>query len=454
MAGGDSLAAPAAPCAGAGAGAAGLRQWYVLGVLSLVYALNIADRYVITTVMESIRIDLHLTDTSVAVLTGVALALFYVSIGIPISALADRYSRRNIIAAALVIWSALTVLTGLSQNFVQMLLARIGVGIGESGGTPPSTSMLADCFRARQRTVALTIWTLGASLGAWLGADVAGRVADSFGWRTAFLAMGVPGVVMGILIFLTVREPVRGAMDADEGADAAAQAAIKRAERSVPLLVALKTILSQPATLHLMMGGAVTALWGWGLMWWTPTYLQRAYHLTAGQAGAILGPMHLIAGSAATIGTGIMMATPAMADPKRVLWLMGGVVAVVTVPSFLVYWTTDLAVAKLCLWMLVPAMYFYIGPSFALINNVVPAQMRATASAVTVLMANIANLVIAPQFVGFVSDHVSAHGQGDAASLRFALLLLAPTGFWAAWHYLAATGKIEAEAKRLAEAEF
>lgn len=444
-------AAPSDGFAGAGLGAVGVRHWYVLALLSLVYALNIADRYVITTVMESIRLDLHLTDSAVALLTGVALAIFYVSIGIPISALADRYSRRNIIAAALVIWSALTVFTGLSRTFTQMLLARVGVGIGESGGTPPSTSMLADCFRARQRTIAMTIWTLGASLGAWLGADVAGRVADSFGWRAAFLAMGVPGLVLGIVIFVTVREPVRGAMDGDERRGTTA--AVRRAERKVPLARTLKVILSQPATMHLMMGGAVTALWGWGLMWWTPTFLQRAYHLTAGQAGAILGPMHLIAGSAATIGTGMLMATGPMANPRRVLWMMAITVAVMTVPSFFVYWTRDLATAKLCLWIFIPAMYFYIGPSFGLLNNVVPPQMRATASAVTLLMANIANLVIAPQFVGFVSDHVAGQGGADANSLRFALLLLAPTGLWAAYHYWAAISRIEAEAERLAGTE-
>jgi MFS family permease len=438
--------------AGSALGEASARQWYVLLVLSLVYALNIADRYVITTVMESIRLDLHLTDSAVALLTGVALALFYVSAGIPISALADRYSRRNIIAAALVIWSALTVFTGLSRTFGQMMVARIGVGIGESGGTPPSTSMLADYFKPRHRTMALTIWALGASLGAWLGADVAGRVADAYGWRTAFLAMGVPGVVMGIVIFTTVREPRRGVMD---GGDAVSERlAVERAATKVPMMVALRVIASQPATLHLMMGGAVTALWGWGLMWWTPTYLQRAYHMTAGEAGAMLGPMHLIAGSLSTIGTCLLMATPAMADPKRVLRLMAIVVAVVTVPSFFIFWTHDLGITRLCLWLLVPAMYFYIGPSYGLINNTIPPQIRAMAAAVTLLVANIANLVIAPQFVGFVSDHVAGPGGADAASLRFALLLLAPTGFWAAYHFWAATKKIDQEIARVRDAVF
>lgn len=452
MAHGIGISAGEGELAGPGLGETSPRQWYVLAVLSLVYALNIADRYVVSTVLEQIRLDLHLTDSAVTLLTGTALAIFYVSAGVPISVLADRFSRRNIIAAALVIWSALTVFTGMSRTFAQMMAARIGVGVGESGGTPPSTSMLADVFAPRQRNFALTFWALGASLGAWLGADIAGRVADAYGWRTAFLAMGVPGVVMGVLIFLTVREPLRGGLDGESAA--AARRAVARAEVKVPVLRALRSIIAQRGTMHLMMGGAVTALWGWGLMWWTPTFLQRAYHLTPGQAGAMLGPMHLIAGSLATIGTALLMAHPVMADPKRVLRLMALVVAVITVPSFLVFYTRDLAVARTCLWIMVPAMYFYIGPSYGLINNAVPPQMRAMASAVTLLMANIANLVIAPQFVALVSDWVAGSRGADAESLRFALLLLAPTGLWAAWHYWAATGCIEHEVARLREGDF
>ena len=438
--------------AGSGIGEMTGRQWYVLIVLSLVYAINIADRYVISTVAESIKHDLHVTDATLGWLTGPALAIFYVSAGIPISALADRFSRRNIISAALVIWSALTVFTGLSRSFWQMFMTRIGVGIGESGGTPPSTSMLADWFRPHQRTFALTGWALGASLGAWIGEDLAGRIADAYSWHVAFYAMGVPGLVMGILIFTTIREPVRGAMD---GIDAAAtHAAVQKAKVKVPIIPALRTIMSQPATIHLMMGGAVVALWGWGLMWWTPMYLQRAYHLTTGQAGEILGPMNLVAGSLATIGTGLLMATRWMTDPKRVLWLMAIVVALVTIPSFFIYWTDNLALAKIGLWILVPALYFYIGPSYGLLNNVVPPQLRAMTAAVTLFVANVANLVIAPLFVGYVSTFVAGPQGEDAASLRFALLLLAPTGFWAAYHFWAVTKKIDEEVARVRNAEF
>jgi predicted MFS family arabinose efflux permease len=413
-------------------------RWYLVGILGVVYAVNIADRYVVSTVMESIRLDLHLTDSGIAVLTGVSLALFYVTIGLPISAWADRSNRRNIIAGALVLWSFMTLCCGLAQTFWQMLAARIGVGVGEAGGTPPSTSMLADVFPPKERPMALTFYTLGAPVGAWLGASIAGRLADAFGWRAAFYGLGVPGVLLGLAIFLTVREPRRGAMERAE-ADTSPK---------VGFVEAIKFIVHQRSAMHLMMAGAVTALWGWGLMWWTPTFLMRTYGLSAGKAGALLGPMHLVAGSLATILTARLMALKTMREPKSILWLMAVVVGVTTIPSFIAFFTHDLSVATVCLWIFVPAIYFYIGPSLGLLQNVIPSQMRATATAVTLLMANIANLVLAPQLVGLVSDLSGGPSGSNASSLRFALLLLAPTGLWAAYHYWAAIRNFRADEAR------
>ena len=420
-------------------------RWYVVAVLALIYAVNIADRYVVSTVMESIRLDLHLTDSGIAVLTGVSLALFYVTLGIPISLLADRANRRNIIGAALVVWSLMTACCGFAQSFWQMLVARIGVGIGEAGGTPPSTSMMADLFPPRERPMALTFYTLGAPVGAWLGAQCAGQLADAYGWRAAFYGLGLPGLLLGLLVFLTVREPRRGRMEAASGARRAKDAA---PAAKVSIGETFRFIFRQRAAMHLMMAGAVTALWGWGLMWWTPTFLMRAYGLTAGKAGALLGPMHLVAGGVATILTGRIMAMRAMASPRRILWLMTIVVGLTTIPSFIAFYTHDLRVATICLWVFVPAMYFYIGPSFGLLQNVVPSHMRATATAVTLLMANVANLVLAPQLVGLVSDWSGGATGSNASSLRFALLLLAPTGFWAAYHYWAAIRDFRADEAR------
>jgi MFS family permease len=163
-------------------------RWYVLIVMCLVYAVSIADRYVVSTVLEPIRLDLHLSDGGVGFLTGVPLGLFYVSFGIPMSWLADRKNRRNILAVSLIVWSGFTALCGLSRSYLQFLAGRIGVGIGETGGTPPANSIIADFFPADRRPMALGVFALGAPIGAWLGADMAGAVGGPHSWRSAYPA--------------------------------------------------------------------------------------------------------------------------------------------------------------------------------------------------------------------------------------------------------------------------
>lgn len=413
-------------------------RYYVLAITCLAYALNIADRYVVTTVMEPMRLDLKLSDSGIAFLTGIPLAVFYVSLGLPLSWLADRANRRNILAASLVIWSGMTALCGLSQTYLQFLLARIGVGIGEAGGTPPSNSILADHFPADRRAMAMTIFALGAPLGAWMGADMAGFVASHYGWRAAFLALGAPGVVLGVVVFLTVREPARGRLDPVAGV----------APKREGFLRAMAFLWSQKACVHVIMGGGICALWGWGLIWFAPTFLQRAYQLDVGQAGGLLGPIHLVTGTVATVVTAWLLSRPAFADPRRICWLLAAGVALATVPSFIAFQTHDLGVARLMFWLFIPALYFYVGPAMALVQNLAPAGMRATFISVSVLVANVLNLIVAPQAVGLLSDHFGGAEGPDAESLRLALLILAPTGFWAAFHFWAATRTLVADQAR------
>ncbi len=411
-------------------------RWYVLAVLTGAYALNIADRFSISTLIEPIRQELKLSDGGVAALTGVALGFFYVTIGIPIAALADRANRRNILAWALAIWSAMTVACGLARNALQLVLARFGVGVGEAGGTPPSTSMLADRFPPAQRPMALTVYALGACLGAWLGTSVAGAAAERGGWRAAFLVLGAPGLVLALIVWLTVREPERGALDTRA-----------RAGRS-GFADTLRFIRTQRSALHLLIGAAVATLWSWGLMWWTPAFLERSHHLSVGQAGALLGPMHLIAGTASTLVAFWLVGRPAAADPRYVVRLLAAVVALCTVPSLLAYAVGTRSAATVALWLFVPGVYFYIGPILGLLQNVVPANMRATACALLLFLANVGNLLIAPQLIGWLSDAFrNSYGAG-AQSLRWALLLLAPTGFWAAWHLWTAGRTIRADVAR------
>ena len=413
-----------------------LERWYVLLMMCAIYAVNIADRYVVSTVLEPIRLELRLTDAGVAFLTGVPLALFYVTFGLPISWLADRFNRRNILAAALILWSMFTVSCGLSRTYLQLLLARIGVGVGEAGGLPPSSSIVSDCFPADRRPMAFSVLALGAPIGAWLGADMAGAVAHAYGWRAAFLALGVPGVAMGILAYLTIREPTRGRLDA------------ARADTRSSLLGAVRYLWRQRAAFHVLMGCGVCSLWGWGLIWWTPAFLMRTYHLDVGEAGAVTGPIHLIGGMAATAGTAWLLSRPYMTAPRRVLWLLGAGVGFATVPSFIAYWTHTLWISKLMLWLYIPAIYFFIGPCMGLLQNLAPAHLRSMFIALSLVVGNVLNLIVAPQAVGLASDFF-AHGRPtDAASLRLALLFLAPTGFWAVGHFYLASSTVLADLRR------
>lgn len=409
---------------------AALERWYVLVVLCLVYALNIAARYVVTTVFEPIRLELHLTDTGAAFLTGIPLALFYVSCGIPIAWLADRSNRRNIVAIALILWSGFTALCGIAQNYWQFLFSRIGAGVGEAGATPPSTAIISDCFPTARRPMALSVFALGAPIGAWLAADVAGAVAEAHGWRGAFLALGVPGVLLGLLVFITIREPARGRLDAALGTGTAS------------FSTAFAFLWRQRAAFHVIMASGVCSLWGWGLVWWTPTFLLRTYGLNVAQAGAITGHIHLIGGIAATAGAAWLMGRPTMVDPKRVLRVLGWVTGVATIPSIIAYWTGSLSLARLMFWCYIPAIYFFIGPCMALVLNLAPSIMRSTFTAWSVLVGNVFNLIVAPQAVGMLSDWFAGTQGADAASLRWALLLLAPTGFWATWHFVLAARSV------------
>ena len=414
----------------------GLR-WYVLIITMLVYTINIADRYVMSTVLEPIRLELQLTDSGIAFLTGVSLALFYVTMGIPLSWVADRYNRKNLLAASIAAWSVMTTLCGLSKGYTQLLLARIGVGIGEAGGTPACNAIIGDYFPANRRPMAMTIFALGAPIGAWLGADMAGAVSHAYGWRAAFLVLGVPGVILALIVYLTVKEPKRGRLDAVSDTVAAPS-----------LMDSLRFIRIQKSAFHVIMGSGLSALWGWGLMWFTPTFIQRTYGVNEGVAGGIVGPIHLVMGIGASLWTAWLLSRPSFTDPRRIVYLLAAVTGLATIPSIIAYYTHSLPLATAMWWIFIPAIYFYIGPAFALGQNLAPPKMRAMFTAIALLVANVFNLIVAPQAVGLMSDYFARPGGADAASLRTALLILAPTGFWAAYHYWAAAKTIVEDQKR------
>jgi MFS family permease len=404
------------------------RRWYVLLVLTLVYALSIADRFVMSTLIEPIKTDLGLSDSSIGFLTGSSLAFFYVTAGLPLATLADRANRRTMIALALGAWSVMTTLCGFAQNYWQLLLARVGVGVGEAGGTPPSASLLSDYFTSRRRALALSVYSVGASLGSMMGSS-AGYASDAWGWRAAFYVLGVPGVLVALLVAVTIREPERGRLDAAPVPTAPTPAAPTRAS----LKDTLRFARVQPALLHTWLGATVYTLWSWGLMWWTPSFLVRSHHMSLGDAGGALSLMHGIGGTAVLLITMLLMGPLGKRDPRLVPWFVAASIVIGTVPSIFAYSVTSSHTALVMLWIFIPLSYAPFGPTFALLQNLVPASMRAQAVAVMLFCANIANLVIAPQAVGFASDLLRPlYG---AESLRHVLVPMAFVGFWAAWHY-------------------
>ena len=412
------------------------RCWFVLLLMCLVYTLSITDRYMITQVLEPIRRELKLSDSGVGLLTGPTLAFFYVILGFPISWLIDRSNRRNIISVSIIAWSAMTLCTGLSRTSWQLVLSRIGIGVGEAGGTPGANSIISDYFVAARRPMALTVFSLGAPIGAYFASDTTGAIADLHGWRAPFLWLGVPGLLVGSLIYFTVREPRRGNLDA------------RITEHSPSFTDALRYLWKQRSAVHLITASALTALWGWGLMYWTPTFLNQSYGLSAGQAGAITGKIHLFGGGAATVFTGWLLTRPSMADPRRIVRLMGWWIGAATAVSLVIYTTHSLALVRLLFWFFIPSIYFYIGPCFGVLLNLAEPRMRAVFCAATLFAANFLNLIVAPVGVGSLSDWLGPGHVENSESLRVAMLCLVPTGFWATFHYFWSVRDIVADQER------
>jgi predicted MFS family arabinose efflux permease len=412
------------------------RRWYVLILMCLVYTLSITDRYMITQVLEPIRLELHLSDAGVGWLTGVSFALFYLFLGFPISWLIDRGNRRNIIAVSIAVWSVMTACTGLSRSYWQLLASRIGIGVGEAGGTPGANSIISDYFAASRRPMALTVFSLGAPIGAYFASDTTGAIADLHGWRAPFLWLGAPGVIVGLLIYSSVKEPRRGKLDA------------VLVDKKPSLLDAMRYLWSQRAAVHVMIASALTALWGWGLMYRTPTFLMRSYGLSPGEAGAITGPIHLYGGMAATIFTSWLLTRPSMADPRRIVRLMGWWIGLATLLSFVIYATHSLPLTRALFWLFIPSIYFYIGPCFGLLLNLAEPRMRAVFCATTLFVANLGNLIIAPVGVGMLSDWFAPGHIANAESLRLAQLCLVPAGLWATFHYFWSARRIVQDQER------
>ena len=395
-----------------------------LTLLTVTYFFSYMDRQILAILLEDIKADLLLSDTQLGLLSGLAFALFYATLGVPVAALADRSNRRNIISIALTLWSGMTALCGLAQNFTHLLLARIGVGVGEAGSSPPSHSMIADLYPAEKRALALSIYSLGVTLGAAAGQIFGGNLTYFFDWRTAFIAVGVPGIILAIVVRLFATEPPR---IAEPG-----HAAL---EGQPSIREGFASIFSNPAARWLVAGVTLTSLIGYALTGWTPPYLIRSFGLNTLQIGNIVAPLLAVAGVASGLGSGWIANRLAQRYGMQAQPLMIATLKAIALPFLILFYVFEDAVwAVGAYFVAVLFQSCYLGPTFSMLQTLAPMKMRAVWAAITLLVINLIGLGLGPTLIGVLSD-LYAPRFGEE-SLRYALLtvgLLTPVAIWFYW---------------------
>lgn len=406
---------------------------YALVVLTLAYTSSYLDRTIVGAVAEHIKLDLGLSDTQLGLLTGFAFAVFYATLGIPLAVLSDRMNRRNIVAGAVTVWSVMTVFCGMATNYTQLLLARIGVGIGEAGSSPQSHSMIADMYAPNERSRALGFYALGVYLGGMLGFLIGAPVAEIWGWRAAFFIVGFPGLLIAALIYFTVREPQRGLSD---GTAASARKLQTFGEATVSLWAAFAFIWKSKACRHVVIGLTLTSFVGYGGVMWAAPFLKRTHGISGLELGLILGPIVGMLGGAGALLGGYLADRLSRTDARWNAWVIA-VAKFAAAPLILMFYLTD--DFNLALAFYLPASVlgaFYLGPSFAIVQSTAPLEMRATVSAIMLFVLNFIALGFGPLMVGIASDALNPTFGTD--SLRYALMLTSLINIWAAAHYVLA----------------
>lgn len=412
---------------------------YTLGVLVVVYTFNFIDRQILSILIEPIKTDLGISDFGMGLLSGTAFAIFYATLGMPLALVADRWNRRNLIGLSLAVWSGMTALSGLAMNFWQLAVARIGVGIGEAGCSPSAHSMLADLYPAKERATALGIYSLGIPIGIMFGMFAGGAIADAFGWRWAFFIVGVPGLLLSVVVFLTVKEPPRGHADGHTETGSS--------EKNPTILEVARYLSTRRSFLHLATGGGLTAFVGYGLVTWAPTFFVRSYEMSLTEAGFWLGLVLGIPGGLGIVAGGWLSDRFGARDTRWYLWVVT-VALLVGVPcsaaAFLVetWWLSLLLLS-------VPIMLgnFYQGTTFAQVQGLAPVRMRAVAAAVLLFVLNFIGFVFGPPAVGLLSDMLAGSFNDDG--LRYSLLAWGFVNLWAAYHFWRAGTYLEGDLARV-----
>jgi len=409
-------------------------KWYVLGVLTSVYASSHVDRQIMGILLEPIKLELDASDTQMGFLIGLTFAIFYATLGMPIAMLADRKNRRNIIAIATTVWSVMTVLCGTAQTFVQLALARVGVGTGEAGSSPPSHSIISDLFPPETRGTAMGVLALGVNIGVLIAYLVGGWMSENFGWRITFVAVGLPGLGIAALVYFTTQEPRRGASElAPRPID----------DPAPPFGQVARHMWRVKSIRHLVAGTSVAAFVGYGFVLWMPSFFVRSHGLSPTEVGLTLALMTGVVGGLGTFTAGRLADYLAERDVRWRTWVVA-LAKAGYVPFLAAFFLIDDLTTALLVYV-IPAFFggFYLAPTFALIQSLVSLRMRALAASITLFVLNIIGMGFGPQIVGILSD-VFAPAYGKE-SLRMALLALCFINLWCALHYYLAGRTLKAD---------
>ncbi len=427
-----------ATAAASGTGVQSVRL--TLWILLTVYVFNFIDRQIVNILAEPIARDLDLSDTQIGLMTGLAFALFYTVLGIPIARFADRptTSRPRLIAVALALWSAMTALCGLAQNFWQLLLARIGVGVGEAGCTPPAHSLISDIVPPEKRASALAFYSLGIPVGSLLGMVIGGLLADYLGWREAFVVVGLPGVVLALVVWFVLKDPRRS--------DAAAVLHAKSQPAAMPLGKAVAEVMRSRAFVLLVCAGSAASFLSYGKTTWTTIFFQRTHEMTPGQVGLWFG---IIGGVGGILGTwlGGYLADRFGATNRRHVLSAPAIGMALAVPLAIgAYQAPSWPMALVLLFIPTVFNSFYYGPCYSAAQGLVPMRARAIAAASLLFFQNLIGLGLGPLFFGMLSDWLQpAYG---ADSVRYVLYGAAVLGLVPAFFFWRCSLHLDAELDR------
>ena len=397
--------------------------YYVLGVLFVVLTFSLIDRNILSILLEPIKQELQVSDTAMGFLTGLSFALFNAIAGIPLARLADRHSRRTIIALGLVAWSILTAVQGSVRSYGMLALARIGVGVGEATTGPCAHSLISDYFRPERRATAIAVYTMGGHFGVLVGLVLGGWLNDQYGWRLTLVALGVPGLLVALIVYLTVREPARGQSEGrSEEADV----------EHPSLREVFGYLLSQPSYRHLMMMAPLFVSAAYAINIWGPAFLIRVHGMSTTEVGLRMGLIVGIGGGAGTLLGGYLCDRLGARDVRWYVLLpaFGALAMIPFLLMFLLWPDPDIALLFLAPMVFVGSTY--IGPMYALSQSLSKLRMRAMASAVIHLMISTFAAGVMPQLVGVLNDLLA--GSLGAEAIRYSLLILVPANLWGAAH--------------------